>query len=102
MRNDAVIFLSLAELLAFDIVNDSLASSILLVDLVTNTKLCLTVNTSDFAVGAILEQIVNSHARPLAFFSCHLKVAETCYNTFEKILLATHLTATYFYHFLVE
>lgn len=52
----AVIFLSPAELLAFDPAMDSLVQSILLTHPVINAKLCLTVDAPNFAVGTISEQ----------------------------------------------
>ena len=60
----------------------------------------LAVDASDFAVGAVLQQLVHDEWKPLAFFSRKLKPAETRYSTFDRELLAIYLAIKHFRHFL--
>ena len=56
-------------------------------------------DASDTAVGAVLQQHINSEWRPIAFFSKKLKPAETRYSTFDRELLAMYLAIKHFQHF---
>ena len=57
-------------------------------------------DASDTAVGAVLQQHINSEWRPIAFFSKKLKPAETRYSTFDRELLAMYLAIKHFQHFI--
>ena len=48
------------------------------------------------AVGAVLEQFIDHEWRPIAFFSCKLRPAETRYSTFDHELLGVHLAIRHF------
>ncbi|XP_066978841.1 uncharacterized protein [Macrobrachium rosenbergii] len=55
-------------------------------------SLLLSMDASNIAIGAALEQIIHSCPRPLAFFSRKLSKTETNYSTFDHELLAAYLT----------
>ena len=61
-----------------------------------NATLGLTTDSSDFAVGGVLEQFNGRCWEPLAFFSKKLKQAETRYSTFDAELLAIVLAIKHF------
>ena len=56
-------------------------------------------DASDTALGAVLQQHINSEWRPIAFFSKKLKPAKTRYSTFDRELLAMYLAIKHFQHF---
>ena len=56
----------------------------------------LAVDTSDLAVGGVLQQWVNNQWEPLAFFSKKLKPAVTNYSTFDRKLLGMYLVVKHF------
>jgi len=56
----------------------------------------LTVDASDLAVGAVLEQYSGGIWKPLAFFSRQLRKLETRYSAFDRELLALHLAIRHF------
>ena len=64
---------------------------------VTPTSRCPTVaDSSDFAVGAVLQQFVNDSWQPI---SRKLKPSETRYSTFDRELLAIYLAIKHFQHY---
>ena len=56
-------------------------------------------DTSDNAVGAVLQQFINNQWCPIAFFSKKFKPAETKYSTFDRELLAMYLAIKHFRYF---
>ena len=60
----------------------------------------LTVDASDVAVGAVLEQLIDGVCKPLAFFSRQLCPPERKYSTFDRKLLALYLAVRHFCYFL--
>ena len=56
-------------------------------------------DTSDIAVGIVLQQKVNDQWCPIAFFSKRLTPPETRYSTFDRELLAVYLAVKHFQHF---
>ena len=60
----------------------------------------LTVDASDVAVGAVLEQLIDGVWKPLAFFSCQLRLPECKYSAFDHELLALYLAVHHFHYFL--
>ena len=60
----------------------------------------LTVDASDFAVGAVLQQLVHGVWQPLAFFSKQLRPPERKYSAFDRELLALYLGIRHFRYFL--
>ncbi|XP_066964160.1 lysophosphatidylserine lipase ABHD12-like isoform X3 [Macrobrachium rosenbergii] len=60
----------------------------------------LTTDTSNTAVGAVLEQDTDDGCHPLAFFSKKLMTAEQKYSTFDMELLAVYKAVRHFHHML--
>ena len=52
-----------------------------------NKPFYISVDASDFAVGAILEQKKNNKMHPVAYASRNLKGAELRYSTYDKEIL---------------
>ena len=55
-------------------------------------------DTSDFAVGGVLQQYIDNVWQPLSFFSKKLTPAETRYSMFDRKLLAVYATIRHFRH----
>ncbi|UYV71144.1 hypothetical protein LAZ67_8001871 [Cordylochernes scorpioides] len=62
--------------------------------------LCLTVDASDFAVGAALHQQVGNNFQPIAFFSRKLDAAQRKYSAYDREHLAVYLAIKHFRHLL--
>lgn len=65
-----------------------------------DAKLILQVNTSDFAIGGALFQVMETTLQPLAFFSRKLSPAESNYSAYDKELLAAYASIRQFRHML--
>jgi menaquinone-dependent protoporphyrinogen IX oxidase len=65
-----------------------------------NSKLYLTTDASNIAIGAVLEQKIDSKTSPLDFFSQKLKSEETKYSTYDRELLAVTISIKHFRHIL--
>ena len=52
------------------------------------------------ASGGVLRQVIDSHAKPLAFFSEALNSAQVNYSVFDQELLAMYLSLRHFRYFL--
>ncbi len=87
-----------AAIAAFESVKLALVNATRLSHPRSDVELCLMVDASDFAVGGVLQQHVNGHWNPIAFFSRRLQPAETKYSTFGRELLATYLAIRHFRH----
>ena len=85
---------------AFNKAKDALASASILVFPAHNASLQLTTDASNVAVGAVLEQLVQGHPQPIAFFSRKLSGAESRYSTFDRELLSIYLAVRHFRHLL--
>ena len=57
-------------------------------------------DSSDYAVGAVLHQIIDNKPRPIAFFSKTLQPAERNYQIYDKELLAMMLALQNWWQFL--
>ena len=77
-----------------------LASVTMLVHPRMDVPITLTVDASDHAVGAVLQQLVDKTWQPLAFFSRHLRPAECKYSVFDRELLALYLAIRHFRYYL--
>ena len=86
---------------AFHRIKDVLADATLLVHPKPDAPICLITDASDTAVGAVLQQRIDSIWSPLAYFSRKLNPTETRYSTFDRELLAVYLAIKHFRH-LVE
>ena len=73
---------------AFTRIKEALADATLLVHPQSDAPTCLITDASDVAVGAVLQQQINSVWSPLAYFSRKLTPAEARYSTFDRELLA--------------
>ena len=85
---------------AFRQAKEALANAALLVHPKPDADTAITVDASDRAVGAVLEQFIDGAWKPIAFFSTSLKPAETRYSTFDRELLAVYLSIRHFRHFI--
>jgi len=84
---------------AFTAVKIALADATLLSHPQLGAPTCIMTDASDSAVGAVLQQLINGHWQPLAFFSKSLKPSETRYSAFDRELLAIYLAVKHFRHF---
>ncbi|UYV63103.1 transposition, partial [Cordylochernes scorpioides] len=85
---------------AFDQCKFQLANATLLHHPFPEAPLCLTVDASDFAVGAALHQQVGNNFQPIVFFSRKLDAAQRKYSAYDRELLAVYLAIKHFRHLL--
>ncbi|UYV80713.1 hypothetical protein LAZ67_19001520 [Cordylochernes scorpioides] len=85
---------------AFDQCKFQLANAALLHHPFPEAPLCLTVDASDFAVGAALHQQVGNNFQSIAFFSRKLDAAQRKYSAYDRELLAVYLAIKHFRHLL--
>lgn len=88
-----------AMILAFNSTKEALSNATMLAHPHADAPIAVTADASGVAVGAVLEQLVHSSWQPLAFFSRQLRPAERKYSTFDRELLALHLTVRHFRYF---
>ena len=81
---------------AFADTKSALANATLLHHPEHNADIALMTDASDIGVGAVLEQQVGELWQPLAFFSRKFSAAESRYLTFDRELLAVHVTIRHF------
>lgn len=84
---------------AFENTKEALANATLLVHPQANAPTAITVDASDCAVGGVLQQLVDDVWQPLAFFSRQLRRSECKWSTFDRELLALHLSIRHFRYF---
>ena len=75
-----------------------LANATLLVHPDHTAPLNIKCDTSDFAVGGVLQQYIYNVCQPLSFFSKKLTPAETRYSAFDRKLCAVYATIRHFRH----
>ncbi|GFO33311.1 Pol polyprotein [Plakobranchus ocellatus] len=85
---------------AFDSAKEVLSKAVLLHHLQPDAPTSLTVDASNTAVGAQLEQRQGRSWVPLAFFSRKLSDFEKKYSAFDRELLASYSAVRHFRHFL--
>ena len=61
-----------------------------------SAKLVLKTDASQYAVGAVLQQMIGNETHTLSFFSRKLQPAQTRYSTFGRELLAIYLAVKHF------
>lgn len=83
---------------AFDKCVEMLTNATALAHPAEDALLILSVDASDYAVGAELRQVVNGVDGPLGFFSRRMTAAETRYSTYDRELLAIYLAVKHFRH----
>ncbi|GFX79973.1 retrovirus-related Pol polyprotein from transposon opus [Trichonephila clavipes] len=62
--------------------------------------LSLCTDASDFAVGAVLQQLENEGWKPIAFYSKKLNETQTRYSTYDREQLGIYLSVKHFKHLL--
>ena len=85
---------------SFTQAKQALANATLLHYPKSNAPMAVTVDASDVAIGAVLEQFTDGAWQPLAFFSRMLRKPEVKYSAFDHELLAIHLAVCHFRYFL--
>ncbi len=85
--------------LAFQSSKECLANATMLFHPQHDAPTSIATDASDFAVGAVLLQLIDGAWSPIAFFSKKLQPAETRYSTLNGELLAIYLAIRYFMHF---
>ena len=85
---------------AFQDTKKALANATLLTHPRPDAQTSLTVDASDLAIGAVLQQFVDGAWVPLAFFSQKLRPPERKYSAFDRELLALYLGIRHFRYFL--
>ena len=85
-----------ANIKAFSDIKEAIASATLLAHPMVFAPIALRTDASSTGIGAVLEQQQKGVWRPLAFFSRHLKGAETKYSTFDRELLAAFSAVRHF------
>lgn len=65
-----------------------------------SAKLALKVDASNFAIGAVLEQLVDGSWQPLGFFTKRLNETQGKYSTYDRELLAIYKAIGHFRHLL--
>ena len=85
---------------AFERSKEMLVNAVMLVHPRHDAPTSLTVDASDAAVGAVLEQFIDGSWKPLAFFSRQLRPPERKYSTFDRELLALYLAIRHFRYYL--
>lgn len=86
--------------IAFAEAKEALINATMLVHPQLNAPISLTVDASDYAVGGVLEQLIDGIWQPLAFFSRQLRTPERKYSAFDRELLGLYLAVRHFRYFL--
>lgn len=86
---------------AFITCKQSIANAVLLAHPHPNGKLSISVDASDYGIGAVLQQQVDNKLEPLAFFSRRLTPSERTYSTYDRELLAIYSAVKHF-HYAIE
>lgn len=85
---------------SFELIKSKFASKTLLTHIDFTSKISVSVDASNIAVGSVLQQTNNNKLEPIAFFSRKLSPCEIKYSTFDRELLAIYLSIKHFRHFL--
>ncbi|CAH8866241.1 unnamed protein product [Trichobilharzia szidati] len=85
---------------AFINAKEALSKVVMLSHINPKAFLILCTDTSQIAVGAVLQQKINDTLTPLAFFSKKLEPAQTPCGTFGRELLAIYLAIRHFSYLL--
>ena len=86
---------------AMDKLKEALTSSPVLTYPDFKRPFVLSTDASNFAVGAVLSQVIDGEEHPIAFASRQLNTAETNYSTTEKELLGVVFGVTHFKCYLI-
>ena len=83
---------------AINTMKDLLANATLLVHPIRNAVLSITTDSSDCAIGGVLQQHHCGHLQSLAFFSRKLNDTKMSYTTFKRDILAAAAVVKHFQH----
>ena len=83
---------------SFEAIKEALANATLLHHPRTDATLALTVDASNYALGAVLEQRGPKGWDPLAFFSAKLTEAQALWPPFDRELLGAWRAICHFRH----
>lgn len=86
--------------LSFEKCKKCLSDAVLLFYPDATKPLALMVDASNFAAGAVLQQVVENNWKPLGFFSQKFSASQRNYSTFGRELTATKLAVSHFRHYL--
>ena len=86
--------------MAFQHIKIALANTTLLFHPKQDGPTSIMTDASSRAVGAMLQQYIDSQWCPIAYFSKKIKPVETKYSTFDRELLAVYLSIKHFRHFI--
>ena len=85
---------------AFIEAKSALAKASMLAHPIPEAHISLATDASDTAIGGVLQQEVQGHWQPLAFFSRQLQKPQIKYSTFDRELLAIYLAIRHFRYYL--
>ena len=85
---------------AFSETKRGLANATLLAHPKIGAPINITVDASDYAIGAVLQQQVNGTCQPLAFYTKALSTAQRKYSAYDRELLAAYCAIKHFRHFI--
>ncbi|XP_037931189.1 uncharacterized protein LOC119666000 [Teleopsis dalmanni] len=81
---------------AFEECKSELANATLLNFMAPNTKLTFTTDTSDEAVGSVLQQVAKNQVQPLGFYSKKLTPPQKNYSAYDRELTAIYQEIKHF------
>ena len=84
--------------MAFENIKQALSKITLLFHSKQDAPTSIMTDASSCAVGAVLQQYIDSQWCPIAYFSKKLKPAEIKYSTFDREILAVYLAIKHFRH----
>ena len=82
--------------MVFQAAKDALSNARLLHHPVSGARTALTTDASDTAIGVVLEQQIDDHWQPLAFYSQQLSKTELGYATIDRELLGIFSVVLHF------
>lgn len=85
---------------AFEECKKDIETAVMLAYPIIDAQLSLSVDASDFAVGAVLHQLINNSIQPIAFYSKKLTDTQKKYSTYDRELTAIFQAVKHFKHLL--
>lgn len=96
-KNDrSAIVWSPESLSAFESCKNELINATMLSYMSHNSKLTLTVDASEEAIGAVLHQVIDGKVQPLGFYSKRLSEAQSKYSAYDRELAAVYQGVDHF------
>lgn len=100
MRSNAPVVWTVETEQAFEAMKNNFANATLLAHPLAGAPVRVTVDASDYAMGATLQQCVDGEWQPLAFYTKALATAQRNYSAYDREVLAAHAAVKRFLHFL--